>query len=223
MHLALQRWGWIIDWQGRATTLNQSHPGAMLLKQLSWNQEWLCPFTRAKALSWPLQLFRLSTSGYFRISGETLAWLTALKMQSSKQKRYTEGWKVSAKNIAPDLLNGILQPWFGWTWGLTVAVPQTSVKLFLKCHGISKRQHHPPPVCTAEQGIYSLVWESREEDVGVKGGVWSIKGLCERAALFTGISLSCDCGILPFSSDGFHFSVLKEINKLRVMLFWLSW
>lgn len=28
-HLALQRWGWIIDWQGRATTLNQSHPGVM--------------------------------------------------------------------------------------------------------------------------------------------------------------------------------------------------
>lgn len=42
--------------------------------------------------------------------------------------------------------------------------------------------------------------------------------MCERGAYFTGISLSSDCGILPFSSDGFNFSVLKEINKLRAML-----
>lgn len=62
-----------------------------------------------------------------------------------------------------------------------------------------------------------------KEDVGAKGGVWSIRSLCERVALFTGISLSRDCGIPPFSSDGFHFSVLKEINKLRAMLFSLPW
>lgn len=49
--------------------------------------------------------------------------------------------------------------------------------------------------------------------------MWSIKSLCERAGLFNGINLSRDCGILPCSSEGFHFSVLKEINKLRVMLF----
>lgn len=53
----------------------------------------------------------------------------------------------------------------------------------------------------------------------VKGELWSIKTLCERTALFTGVNLSCDCGILPFSSDEFHFTVLKERNKLRVMLF----
>lgn len=53
----------------------------------------------------------------------------------------------------------------------------------------------------------------------MKGGMWSIKSLWERAVLFTGMNLSRDCGIPPFSSDGFHLSVLKEINKLRVMLF----
>lgn len=29
------KWGWIIDWHGRINTLNQSHPGVILLKQLS--------------------------------------------------------------------------------------------------------------------------------------------------------------------------------------------
>lgn len=98
-------------------------------------------------------------------------------------------------------------------------MPQTSVKLFLKCHGISKRQHHPPPVCTTERGFTDWCEKAGKEDAGTKGGVWSIKSLCERAGLFNGINLSCDCGILPCSSEGFHFSVLKEINKLRVMLF----
>lgn len=58
-----------------------------------------------------------------------------------------------------------------------------------------------------------------KEDGGAKGGFQSLKCPCKRAALFTGVSLSRDCGILPFSSDGFHFTALKEINKLRVMLF----
>lgn len=41
---------------------------------------------------------------------------------------------------------------------------------------------------------------------------FEVHSLCERAALFTGLSLSGDCGIVAFSSDGFPFEVLKEIN-----------
>lgn len=54
-------------------------------------------------------------------------------------------WKARAENIVPDLLNVTFQPWFGGTHtrGLTAAVPQSSVKLLLRCLGISKIQHHP--------------------------------------------------------------------------------
>lgn len=70
----------------------------------------------------------------------------------------------------------------------------------------------------AQQGIYRHCVKRQRKKM-VKGKLWSIKTLCERAALFTGVNLSCDCGILPFSSDEFHFTALKERNKLRVMLF----
>jgi len=75
-------------------------------------------------------------------------------------------------------------------------------------------------MCSTARDLQAGCGKAGKEHDGAKGGFWSIKRLCERAALFTGVSsLSCDCGILPFSSDGFHFIALKEINKLRVMLF----
>lgn len=68
-------------------TLSQTHPGVTLPNQLS---ETTGDFGPSPALRHCLdlcRLFRLFVLGYFGNSGETLALLTALRRQSSKQSR----------------------------------------------------------------------------------------------------------------------------------------